>query len=474
MKVGRIQTLFQDPSLQKALIGAQKDGEKVKEVRERDFAPNLFKSKDREKLIPIYLKVIDLQIKTAKNPKNFVRLLQKFEAEFSKGKELSKDVAKIAQECLKTHADKIDAKKKKKSLADSSFERKKQKIEKKELGLDGSKQIDCGKFPDATCKLSALGSIKEKEIKKFLEEIKKRRKEKDLSLVSKSKNDAKKAENKKRVKGTFPWDENRSGKEIPGLFVNASDVILPGFQNFIFAGCPTDKAHMGDYYDVLLRKGVQIIVTVNKEGERGDTPAFWTQKELNKVKLREGGKIALVSQKEIARSDKPVFTKYVDPSEMSPEELAAWVPRVQESVIGVAKDEKSHLFTHLYYDNWHDHQAPPCLKTLYVLVDRIDELTKSRETPIAINCHGGVGRTGVVGAILYGRRKIDAELAKGKKLDDIEINIPELVYDLCKQRQGMVSHGSQLIAVYASLASYYESLKAKEEVPSELDAALAL
>jgi protein tyrosine phosphatase len=438
MKIEMLRSLFLDQGLQDALLGVKKPATSG-EMLSGDVTLNLFNSPKKDKFIPLYLNVLKEKIQSEPYCK---RLLEQFKKQFAKQDGLSEQLQKKCKTNLKLFEKQVVGK-------DEPTKKPKSKY---------------GKFPEATCKLSELRTWAKdaKTIESYLKEIKNRSKKKDPELTSKSKLIAKKPGNKKRATGTFPWDHNHSGKVINGVFVNASDVNIPGIQKYIFAGCPRDTKNIGDYYDVLLKKGVKVIVTVNKIGEQGNTPGYWTNKELSKVKLRDGWKISAIDEKrkDIIVGTKPVFTSDVNPKKMSKNELAKWRPRVQESHIVATKGAKKHEFIHLYHDNWHDHKAPPDLKVLKALADRIDKYA-TKDIPIAINCHGGIGRTGTIALINYGRRKIDAELKKGKALDKITLNLPEMLYEFRQQRQGMIGNKGQLPAVYKSLASYYEYLKAK-------------
>ena len=102
---------------------------------------------------------------------------------------------------------------------------------------------------------------------------------------------------------------------------------------------------------------------------------------------------------------------------------------------------------HLHYVGWKDRKAIPDERLYQKLLDRMKELSPIGNAPISINCRGGVGRTGTTAAAY-------ALEYSGKKM----VNIPQTIFDLRKQRKGMVGQETQFSQVYSVLGRYFGQL----------------
>lgn len=422
-------------------------GGKETEVSKR-FASNLFESKKREKLIPIYLKVIEDNANSKTYHDNCVKLIDLYASEFKQVKDkLPKALRKESERVIGVFQKKVG--KKNGSKSDSKYESK----------------GEFHKFPKEWTTLSEIGRIAKdhKKLKEIHAEIKDRAGRKDKKLANMSVKDSQKSANKVKNGHTRPFDYNRSGREIPGFFINASDVKFKGIQNYILAGCPQDKHAVGRYYDVVIKQKASVLITTNQPGEGGGCPAFWTNKVLSQVKLRDGWEIQKLDNKTkvLAEGTKPHFPKTTkNVNKLSKDEVKKFLPRIVERHLVAKKDgEKDRKIIHLHYENWHDRKPAPDLDLLETLLDRRDELHNSKGTPIVINCRGGIGRTGTVALADYCRKEIDARLKAGEKLDKIRLNIPEMLYRMRQQRSRMVSSPSQLSQAYAQAYTYYKRLQ---------------
>jgi len=57
---------------------------------------------------------------------------------------------------------------------------------------------------------------------------------------------------------------------------------------------------------------------------------------------------------------------------------------------------------------------------------------------IAINCHGGVGRTGLTALCYDLLKEVDAQVKAGRKLHEVEINPAEMLMQLRHQGRDML------------------------------------
>ncbi|MBS0634806.1 MAG: hypothetical protein JSR37_05025 [Verrucomicrobia bacterium] len=238
-----------------------------------------------------------------------------------------------------------------------------------------------------------------------------------------------------------PFDKNRLGKQIKDLYINASDVRLKD-QNFILSSCPRSLSEVRDYFDGAIARNTQVFVSCLKSTEVEDRRNnFWQNKVLKNIRLRDGSKLSQTSSRVL---------KTLENSKRNT------VPQIIESRLLTSKGI---ALTHLHYEGWKDKTAMPSEKLLNLLLDRIYELSPDPKIPVAINCKGGVGRTGTVAISLYLRRVVDRELKAGKPLNTITVNIPEIIYMLRKERKRMVGIATQLTQIYTVLYAYYERLK---------------
>lgn len=233
---------------------------------------------------------------------------------------------------------------------------------------------------------------------------------------------------------SFPFDINRSGRQFKGLYINASDVRLKA-QNYVLAACPRDRRGANDYYEAALAQDVAVFVSAIKSTEaKSRYNNFWMKDKLHTIALRDRSRILHIGSK-VLKND--------------------GAPQIIETALRTSTGKK---ITHLHYDGWGDKRPMPSEKLLGDLLDRITELNPDPEVPVAINCRGGVGRTGTIAVSLYLRRFIDSELQAGKKLDKIMVNIPEIIYAFRNQRNRIIGNPSQLAQLYTVLADYYETL----------------
>ena len=238
----------------------------------------------------------------------------------------------------------------------------------------------------------------------------------------------------------LPYDQYRAGREIPGAYVNGSDVRT-SFQHFLLMGCPKEVCDASAMFDTVIRQRTRLMVSLNESGEAGGRiNTFWKNESLKTFCLRDGWRIENIGERLLdQRASLPEGTR---------------IPRLVESTLVARKGDTAVEIRHLHYDGWRDRQAMPSEELLYGLYTRIEELATGPQPPIAINCKGGVGRTGTVAVGLYIRRYIDTCLAEGR---EPRINIPEIIYrEFRKQRAGIVGRPAQFAQIYSLAATYYE------------------
>jgi len=293
--------------------------------------------------------------------------------------------------------------------------------------------VEEGKIRDGWCavkdfKATSVQLKKDgyKSAKKIIKRVKKEVK-KDPKLINKALCDA-------------------AGHKVPKLYDGATDVQLTD-QNYLLTICPRTIANAGALFDAALQRNVKLFVSAHQMDEAEKLcNHFWKNKALSKMSLKGGWKIKKVAKKVLAEGAK--------------ESGGTRVPRIIESTLKATKGHEKRILTHLHYDGWRNGKAMPDEKLLHVLHDRMQELSPSSTVPISINCRAGVGRTGAIAIGHHIRKEIDRHLAAGKKLDDISINVPALLYAFRKQRENVLRQGSQLAQIYSVIGDHYAKLKA--------------
>ncbi len=305
-------------------------------------------------------------------------------------------------------------------------------------------------FNKENCKLADLKlkaeELKKNNFKKAKELIREIRRRALIDPKMKALTTKKSKEHKKnRGRLHHPYDKNRLGKQIKDLYINASDARLKE-QSFIFSSCPRSYSEVRDYFDGALARKTTLFVSCLKSTEvRNRSNNFWQNKVLKHIRLRNGSKITQTSSRvlEILENSKKKT-----------------VPQIIESKLYCSNGD---WVTHLHYEGWRDKAEMPSERLLNVLLDRIYELNPDPSVPVAINCKGGIGRTGTVALSLYLRRIVDSELKAGKELSEIEVNIPELIYMFRKERKRMIGVPKQLAQIYTVLYTYYKRLLKDEQ-----------
>lgn len=264
---------------------------------------------------------------------------------------------------------------------------------------------------------------------------------------------AQKAGDKKGIQKIQDKINKRSKKKDPllakkaytYLFDKGSHVAIPNRQNYILTGSPHGAKMIGNFYDELIKRNVQVILTANQAHESKRCPEFWSNKELKHVKLKDGWQIENIENKTKVHAKGKKDAQIV------------------ERVLHLKKGNEVREITHLHYEKWKDKNPAPDTDLLHALLDRKDALHKSKDVPFVINCKAGKGRTGTLAILDYARKEVDAQIANGKKLSEVRLNIPEMIYEMRKQRPSLLGRTSQVQQVYTALGLYHDKLKAKHK-----------
>ncbi len=238
----------------------------------------------------------------------------------------------------------------------------------------------------------------------------------------------KKFKAKNRNHTYLPYDENRTGREIPGFYLSASDVITHA-QHYIVAQAPL-KRTINDFWHALIVRKCPVIVTTAMpiEYNQEKAYAYWEEDAF------------------------PIHTKdwKIEHSKKTDEILGTYTNHrlVKRTFYATNKEtSERQLITQIHYENWPDNGIPD-LKLFNKLLDTIDEMHIAKDAPIAVHCSAGIGRSGTFVAGHSLRKVIRKEKASGKKLNTFTVNIPEAVMILRLQRKWMVATSGQLQTIY--------------------------
>jgi hypothetical protein len=116
----------------------------------------------------------------------------------------------------------------------------------------------------------------------------------------------------------------------------------------------------------------------------------------------------------------------------------------------IIKDRKIPYFA---TDGWKDHQAIDPEKLL-ALVKGVQQSNKEGEKIIAVHCRAGVGRTGTFIAAYVLIDEIDQQLAQGIPIDQLEISIDKVLWELSLQRPFAVNYSSYYLSLHRLINHY--------------------
>lgn len=240
------------------------------------------------------------------------------------------------------------------------------------------------------------------------------------------------------------YDAFRTGAK-EGHNVNASDIATP-LHNFIIAGLPRTILEAQSYLQAAIKQGCTLFISAHEthEGQnKRKISKFWEDEALSRMTFENGVTIIRTSVKTLATGDKGDRST---------------APELIESSLLLSDGKR---ITHIHYTEWKDRTPCPDETLLMALHDRMAHLVLDAKSPIAINCHGGVGRSATIAASYFLRKHIDKELEAGKPLDEIALNIPQTITEFRQFRKHVVANPYHVASLYAS-AGRYHMQKAQE------------
>ncbi len=252
---------------------------------------------------------------------------------------------------------------------------------------------------------------------------------------------------KKHIKATgHSYEDNLAKNQlipVPDYPLNASDVVMEHGRKYLLFACPRDVEEANLLFEAAMQQKVFLFVSLLESTEAEDKlNNYWRQENLAKIITPSGWSFAVKSVKTL---------------ETAPREAGGLnEPKILEtSITATHTSGEVRELTHLHYEGWRDREAMPSEPLFHTLLDRIIELQGVREeVPIAINCHGGVGRTGTTAVSHYLRKEIDRQLAHGISIHDITVNIPNILFAFRLQRNDLLAQATQLANVYSVLGDY--------------------
>lgn len=447
MKVKEFQSLFAADSAatySNAVFGTEK------KVKEANIAEKLFanlKTGIDEQIILGYFTRLTSNVQESPDPKVVKfssRLLKKADTAFTKEHKalLSADAVTKIDGLIhggkKAEKQRKDDKEAKKALA-------KQAAPQAAAAAAGALEPlpeNYGRFPEEECLLSNLkarATVLRANNFKEAEALS----DKGHALVKKNPGRALLEANKER---------NKAALAIAGADFSGTNTVLGG-QQFILASCPRSASQAASLVDAVLKRNGSLLVSTLESTDAGNKfNNFWREDRVPQLILRDGWTLQYVSKTVLATGPNAQV------------ERPRNQPQIVETTLLATKGDTTRVVTHLHYEGWIDRTAAPNEELMMKLLQRMQELSPNKHAPIAINCHGGVGRTGGT-CVEYGIfRHIDAELLEGRKLSEISLNIPETLFKTRMQGRDILHQESLLAQVYAVTGAYYEHLQTKENV----------
>jgi protein tyrosine phosphatase len=238
-----------------------------------------------------------------------------------------------------------------------------------------------------------------------------------------------------------PYDQTRSGRDLPGVFFDGTD-IETSLQNLMIFACPLHAEEARSMFEAIIHKGVRVIVGLAEHRESNVRFCdFWEQRQLDRIPFRHGISVRNEGSAVLAQ-DRPT----------------QWGPRpptVIEHTLRVKGEGVDRTITYLHFDGWVDNCPVPREDFLELIYERIELYGLPPKVPIAFHCMGGVGRSATAAVGFYLRRLIDRERLRG--FFDV-INIPQIIYcEFRRRRAGAICKSFQLATIYSLAARYYAS-----------------
>ena len=440
MRIEDIRKNFPDIELQRAITGGLIDNPETLDVSENKFAENLFVAPNREAVAELFFKTIADAYKAQQESWQKRLLFEKVPPVVqAKAHALSE---RVMQACL-AHWQPYAADINKQLACRGTTPLYKEVAPQVSNFPEG---FEFAAFPAEKCRLLDLRAKGEylrangyEKARQLIDDINLRDKE-DPAHYGQTCKVAMQFQNS----APQPFDKNYLGKGND-LFYNASYAQFPE-QSLILSTLPITINDVGNYFEAALSHKTKVFVSLHEPDElpRGVRQLeFWKNETLSQVVLRSGGTIRNVGD--------PILLYHGKQGRKRPSMLV-------ESKVELSDGRK---VVHLHYDGWKDGSEMPDEDLVQKLIDRMQLLSPERKIPVAINCKGGVGRTGTMALCYLIQRIIQTRLEQGVALEQITINIPELLYALRGERAGLISHPEQFVQAYSVTANFVERLLTK-------------
>ena len=242
------------------------------------------------------------------------------------------------------------------------------------------------------------------------------------------------------------FDANISLRRLEGPgSLNANDLYLGVKRNFILHACPETMQETALLLEVALKDNCIVFASTRKTTDAQNRFCnFWQKDKISRIKTTDNWTFTPVAERVLVRSEK---------------DQAAIV----ETSFLAHKDGAARQITQLHFDGWTQDSSMPDRALFKHFIERIEEQQAKSEGPVSLESTWGVGRNGVTAATLVLRQEIREQLASGKPLNEIVINIPRVIFEMRKLRNGIVEHAPLIRDVFYALADFYEELKSKSQ-----------
>jgi protein tyrosine phosphatase len=287
---------------------------------------------------------------------------------------------------------------------------------------------------------------------------------------------------KAEEEGKLPWnatyDDNRVGfVERVGqktVLLNWTDLRMP-LHRYFAGGCPHTREGVSVLFKHIFAEKCPVIVSLHQPGsETSDRIGeFWKQDILKQIPLPDGWSWSFddFSSRVLETAPLPDIKTLTQPKKKprasaAPEEPRR-TPQIVESLLVAKRGEEKFEIRHYHHDGWVDRNPMPSLRLFLVLMNLVMKMNVPSGTPIAVNCRGGVGRTGIFVGIHYLLLQLVDQLKKGVSLENVQLNIMDMMYQLRVQRRIFLEGKRHLCDVLECLSEVYEVIK-KVGVPSFL------